>query len=311
MTAGCFKCHVFVVGVDSFLACHDVAFDLCLWCWYHQGFCPFLTEMWVVMLSDRNRSLCCFCSVCWAYGQKVCMDQWLLKGADRHRQTDARAVPPSTLCFLLFTRTRFVDLVLGICCQMYESHSVRQCFHCCCKQRTCFRNHSKPCFLVVCAVRFVKLWWKYKEDLHSNRLQKKFKRSLNELCLNWGIWVIVWFHSRTKYLRCCYSWQCSHKEKRGIQLCLHNKCSPSFAKYLLLGYHSIEKQFFTLFQLVRLSIDLLTTDSGATSAESQAGNLMFVVFSTTTRPFTISIKPLKQKQKIFSWTWWKRPHCLY
>lgn len=88
MTAGCFKCHVFVVGIDSFLACYDVAFDLCLWGWYHQGFCPFLTEICVVMLSDRNRSLCCFCSVCWAYGQKVCMDQWLLKGADRHRQTD-------------------------------------------------------------------------------------------------------------------------------------------------------------------------------------------------------------------------------
>lgn len=88
MVAVCFKCHVFVAGLDSFLACHDVAFDLCLWGWHHQGFCPFLIEIWVVMLSDRNSSLCCFCSVCCAYWQKVCMDQWLFKGADRHRQTD-------------------------------------------------------------------------------------------------------------------------------------------------------------------------------------------------------------------------------
>lgn len=32
------------------------------------------------MLSGRNRSLCCCCSVCRAYEQRVCMDQWLLKG---------------------------------------------------------------------------------------------------------------------------------------------------------------------------------------------------------------------------------------
>lgn len=61
---------------------------------------PPLMETRVVVLSDRNTSLPCCFAFCWAYEQRVRMDQWLLKGLMGSDRCEGMSPPLASLCFL-------------------------------------------------------------------------------------------------------------------------------------------------------------------------------------------------------------------
>lgn len=84
------------------LACRGVSFDFPSAGVTAAGFLPPLMETWVVMLSDRNTRLPRCLDVCWAYEQRVRMDQWLLKGlmgSDRREGTPSPFVSSGKSAF--------------------------------------------------------------------------------------------------------------------------------------------------------------------------------------------------------------------
>lgn len=112
------------------LACHCVSFDLSLRGWQQQGSFPSLMETWVVMLSDGNRSLRCCLGVCWAYEQRVRMDQWLLRGLMGTDRQMRGHVGSSRVPLFPFYRGELFDRVWQTSIRQGPSEIMKSAFGC-------------------------------------------------------------------------------------------------------------------------------------------------------------------------------------